>query len=116
MVTLECSKRGDNPNGNNRGFIEIFNRTTGNWKTINTKPPLNFPDDKCWFQSAYLRPFVQVCEYSMGYIVVLFSADWDCGLDRKFYIYNTVKDVWSTSDTEAKVEAYQQVSAMFEHV
>ncbi len=51
------------------------------------------------------------CSYSNGFIFVLFSKTYDRGLDRHFYVFDTVNNTWSKSPTKVEKETYWPVMA-----
>ncbi len=89
------------------GFMEHYKVSTGAWSSLSARPDLSYKNKDA--------VYAQMCEFSRGFINVLFSGHFEYDLDPRFYVYNTRDGSWKTSDTRVKVEAYLSVSAVITH-
>ncbi len=86
------------------GFMERYDIQLNTWTKLSAVPNTSFEEKD--------RVSVQVCGYSGGYIYAVFASEYTSGLDKRFHVYNTMKDSWVVSNTMLRVEAYDTVSAV----
>ncbi len=91
------------------GFVECFDVKYNRWVNVSGVPPNLTSIDK-----AADDIIAHGCGFSKGFIFVLFSSDYNSGLDRRFHIFDTVNNTWSVSDTKVKEQAYFPVVAVIE--
>ncbi len=89
-----------------KGFMEKFTISTGNWTKITSLPSFRL------FGGIDSDVFCQLCQYVDGHIFAVFSASLTQRLDSHIYVYDTLNDIWSASETELKEAVYQPVSAV----
>ncbi len=86
------------------GFMEHYNVQSDTWTSLDALPDLNYKNKDALY--------AQMCEFSQGFIYVLFSGHFEHDLDPWFHIYNVQDGSWTRSNTRVKVEAYLSVSAV----
>ena len=99
----------------NDGLIEHYNISADRWTTLQTHPP----DTSLKMKDNIKSISINLCGYSSGFIYVTFYVFGDFVppykgpvFDQTVYVYNTLNNVWSTSETQFKRKAYQAVSCV----